>query len=155
VNLTANFTLAEFTASDTAARLGIDNSLPATLLVAATNTCDMLEQIRDRLAAIAGHQVPIILTSGFRCPALNTAIGSGPGSDHPKAMAADFKAPAFGTPYEVARALAPLVGELGIGQLIHEYGSWVHVSTRRPDKDVNRIITISKAGTRVGVEVVA
>ncbi len=155
MNLTPHFTLAEFTDSDTAARLGIDNSMPATLLVAATNTCDLLEQIRDRLAAMAGRPVPIIVTSGYRCPALNTVIGSGPGSDHPRAMAADFKAPAFGTPYEVAQALAPLVDEMGIGQLIHEYGRWVHVSTRLTDKDVNRIITISKAGTRVGVEAVA
>jgi zinc D-Ala-D-Ala carboxypeptidase len=151
VNLTPHFTLAEFTASDTAARLAIDNSLPASLLIAATNTAQLLEQIRNRLTALAGRPVPIILTSGYRCPALNQAIGSSAGSDHPKAMAADFKAPAFGTPYEVARALAPLVGELDIGQLIHEYGSWIHVSTRRPDKQLNRVITISRRGTEVGV----
>ncbi len=151
MNLTAHFTLAEFTDSDTAARLGIDNSLPATLLVAATSTCDLLEQIRDRLAVMAGRPVPIIVTSGYRCPALNVAIGSRPTSDHIKGAAADFKAPAFGTPYQVAQALAPLVGELGIGQLIHEYGSWVHVSTRRPDKQVNRVITISRRGTEAGV----
>ena len=151
MNLTPNFTVQEFTASDTAARLGIDNSLPPTLLVAATDTCHMLELVRDRLGQLAGHPVPVILTSGYRCPALNTAIGSSPSSDHVKALAADFKAPAFGTPYQVAQALAPLVTELGIGQLIHEYGQWVHLSTRRPDKQLNRIITISKRGTEVGV----
>lgn len=155
MNLSEHFTMAEFTASDTARRLGIDNSLPATLLIAAKDTCEMLENIRAHLGRLAGRDIPILLTSGFRCAALNAAIGSGPGSDHPKARAADFRAPAFGTPYEVARALAPHVSDLGIGQLIHEYGSWVHVSTRWPDKALNRIITISRAGTAVGIAEVA
>lgn len=155
MNLSAHFTAAEFTASDTATRRGIDNALPASMLVAATTTCQMLERIREHLSRAAGHPVPIILTSGYRCTELNTAIGSGPGSDHPRAMAADFKAPAFGTPYQVARELAAHVSELDIGQLIHEYGSWVHVSTRRPDKQINRIITVSKAGTQAGVLEVA
>lgn len=69
-------------------------------------------------------------------------------------MAVDFKAPGFGTPYDIAKALAPKVGELGIGQLIHEFGSWVHVSTRRPSNEVNRIITISSRGTEVGIRAV-
>lgn len=154
MNLTPHFTVEEFTASDTARRLGIDNSLPATLLVAATNTSQMLEQIRDQLVHRARRDIPILITSGYRCAALNTAIGSSSGSDHIRGMAADFKAPAFGTPYDIACALAPLVTELGIGQLIYEFGTWVHVSTRRPEKELNRIITISQSGTRVGVEVV-
>lgn len=155
MKLSAHFTAEEFTASDTAARLGINNELPASMLVAATATCEMLERIRDHLSRRAGHPVPIILTSGYRCMELNAAIGSGSTSDHPRALAADFKAPAFGTPYQVAAELAAHVSELDIGQLIHEYGSWVHVSTRRPDKQINRIITISKAGTQAGVQVVA
>jgi zinc D-Ala-D-Ala carboxypeptidase len=151
MNLSPHFSAAEFTASATAERLGLDNSLPASLLIAATSTALLLERIRERLSALAGRPVPIWLTSGYRCPALNAAIGSTPGSDHVRALAADFKAPAFGTPHQVACALAPLVGELEIGQLIHEYGTWIHVSTRRPDKQLNRIITISKRGTEVGV----
>ena len=56
---------------------------------------------------------------------------------------------------QIARALAPLVDVLGIGQLIYErFGStsWVHVSTRVPDKRVNRVITITSAGTQLGVQ---
>ena len=151
MNLSPHFTVAEFTASQTAARRGIDNSLPASLLMAAGDTALMLEQIRDKLSRLAGRTVPIIITSGYRCPDLNTAIGSSAGSDHIRAMAADFRAPAYGTPYEIARALAPHVSELEIGQLIHEYGGWVHVSTRRPEKQLNRIITISRRGVDVGV----
>lgn len=151
MNLTEHFTAAEFTASDTALRLGIDNGLPATLLPEATRTCEMLERIRSRLTRLAGVPVPVVITSGYRCLALNRAIGSADSSDHVRAMAVDFKAGRFGTAYQVAKLLAPLVGELQIGQLIHEYGAWVHVSTRRPDKQINSIITISRRGTEVGI----
>lgn len=146
MNLTQHFTAAEFTDSDTATRHGIDNSLPETLLADAVATCEMLERIRELLDA------PVIVTSGYRCPDLNAAIGSGRTSDHVKAMAADFKAPAFGTPKEVCEALLPNLDELGIGQLIHEFGRWVHVSTRRPDKAVNRVITITARGTEPGIQ---
>lgn len=151
MNLTPHFTVEEFTASDTAARRGIDNSLPATLLPEAKRTFEMMERIRVRLSRLIGQEVPIVLTSGYRCLELNRAIGSSDSSDHVRAMAVDFKVGRFGTAYQVSRLLAPLVGELEIGQLIHEYGSWVHVSTRRPDKQLNRIITISKRGTEVGI----
>lgn len=151
MNLTPHFTVSEFTASDTAARLGIDNSLPATMLVAARETCELLERIRAFLGGAKAREVPLVVTSGYRCPALNRAIGSAPTSDHVLSLAADFKAPAFGSAFEVAQALAPHVSELGIGQLIHEFGSWVHVSTRQPARPVNRIITITRRGTEVGI----
>jgi transcription termination factor Rho len=47
------------------------------------------------------------------------------------------------------------VDVLGIGQLIYErFGStsWVHVSTRVPDKRVNRVITITSSGTQLGIQ---
>lgn len=151
MQLTRHFTLQEFTASDTASRRpDIDNSLPPELLLEARRTCEMLERIRARLSDLAGQTVPIILTSGYRCLQLNRLIGSGDGSDHVRAMAADFKVGRF-TAYQVARSLAPAVDELGIGQLIHEYGSWVHVSTKRPAHAVNRIITISRRGVAAGI----
>lgn len=151
MQITPHFSLEEFTASDTAARRGIDNSLPGGLEPTAIATCEMMERIRAELSRQAGRDIPISVTSGYRSPALNRAIGSTDTSDHPRAMAVDFKAPAFGTPFDVATALAPRVSELGIGQLIHEFGSWVHVSTRRAAKDVNRIITISNRGTEAGI----
>lgn len=151
MNLSPHFTDHEFTASDMAERRGIDNSLPSALLANAEGTARMLESIRTYLSKRAGRDIPVQITSGYRCPALNRAIGSSDASDHTKAMAADIKAPAFGTAFEVATALAPHVSELGIGQLIHEFGSWVHVSTRVPSNPVNRIITIDKAGTHLGI----
>jgi zinc D-Ala-D-Ala carboxypeptidase len=151
VNLTQHFTLEEFAASDTAARLGIDNAVPPELMTEARRTCELLERIRARLSRLVGQEVPIVVTSGYRCLQLNRAIGSADASDHVLGKAVDFKAGRFGNAFQVAGLLAPLVGELEIGQLIHEYGSWVHVSTRRPEKPVNRIITISRRGTEPGI----
>jgi len=151
VNLSTHFTLAEFTASETAARLGIDNDLPTALAATARETCEMLEHVRSLLSKLAQRDVAVQITSGYRCLALNRAIGSSDSSDHVRAQAADIKVPAFGSPLKVCEALAPHLSTLGIGQLIHEFGSWVHVSTRTPSNPVNRIITIDRLGTRAGI----
>jgi zinc D-Ala-D-Ala carboxypeptidase len=152
----AHFTMAEFIASDTAARRGIDNTMPEDLEHNAWGTLALLETIRAHLSKVAGRDIPITIVSGYRCPALNVAVGGVGPSDHVKAMAADIRAPAFGTPYEIACELAPRVSVLGIGQLINEFAdspnAWVHVSTRLPDKAINRIITIGRHGTEVGVQ---
>lgn len=152
--MTQHFSLAEFVASDTARARRIDNTLPDDLVPAATATLEMLEQIRAQLCALAGRDVPIIISSGYRSPALNSAVGSSSTSDHPKGMAADWTAPSFGSPLVICNALAPLVGVLGIGQLINERvrgGAWVHTSTRMPLVAGNRVITISDAGTVPGI----
>ncbi len=143
--MTPHFSLEEFTASDTAARLNIDNRIPDELRENALKTLQMMERIRFHIDA------PITITSGYRCSALNQAIGSKPTSDHTLAFAVDFKAPKSGTPYEIAKDLAGVIDVLGIGQLILEFGTWVHVSLARPEKTINRIITIDKTGTRAGI----
>ena len=147
MKLSPHFTAVEFVASDYAARHGIDNSLPKDLWLNAVATAEMMERIRGAL-----DNKPIYITSGYRSPAVNTGIGSGMTSDHVKALAVDFKCPAFGTPYEVAKHLSTKLESLGIGQLIHEYGHWIHVSSRHPSKVINRVITISSAGTELGVQ---
>jgi len=143
--MTPHFSLEEFTASDTAARLGIDNDLPIELRENALKTLEMMERIRFHIDA------PITITSGYRCEALNKAVGSKPGSDHTLAFAVDFKAPRAGTPFQIAASLAPVFKIIGIGQLILEFGTWVQVRTRIPDKVINRIITIDKTETRAGI----
>lgn len=155
MQLTPHFSLEEFTFSQTAARFGIDNTLGEPLLSNARMTCAMLEAIRTYLNDHAGVRMaqdrPVRITSGYRCAELNACIGSKPTSHHVLAAAADIVAPWFGTPYQVAQALAPAVDALGIGQLIHEYGQWVHVSCL-PVAPQNRIITISRAGTVTGIQ---
>lgn len=155
MNIT-HFTLDEFVASDTAARLKIDNTMPDELVPNAWATLAMLEGVRAHLSAKAGRDVPVYVVSGYRCPDLNKAVGGVPSSDHVKGMAADIRAPSFGSAYDVACELATCVSSLGIGQLINEFAdsphAWVHVSTRLPDKAINRIITINSHGTEVGVQ---
>jgi hypothetical protein len=151
-----NFSLGEFTQSDTAKAKGISNTLPASLEATALNTLEMMQRIRDHLSAIKGRDVPITITSGYRSPALNRAVGGVPSSDHVAGCAVDFRAPAFGSAMEVAAELAKYVDELKIGQLINEHPeqgakAWVHVSTRKQVLSVNRIITIKNTGTTPGV----
>ena len=149
-----HFTLDEFCASDMALRRRIANHLPAELEPQAWATLAMLEGVRAFLSAKAGRDVPVSISSGYRSPQLNAAVGGVPTSDHVKACAADIRAPAFGSPLQVAQALAGHVEELGIGQLINEFpgaGGWVHLSTRKPDKALNRVITITAQGAVVGV----
>lgn len=156
MQLTKHFNIRELTQSSTATRLGINNTLPAILVGNMVETAEMLERIRSHLSSVAGKDTPVTVTSGYRCLPLNRALKSSDESDHVKARAADIEVPSFGSPYQVAAALAPMVGVLKIGQLILEYpdsadGGWVHVSTSLPKKLVNRIITIKHSGTVVGI----
>lgn len=150
--LTTHFTLEELTRSSTADRLGMPNWPEADDLRRLRGTAEMLQRIRDTL----GH--PVIVTSAYRAPAVNRAVGGVTSSDHVKGQAADILVPGYGSAYQVAKALAPLVSVLGIGQLILEGvkgKQWVHVSTRIPERPVNRVITITDAGVQVGIQELA
>ncbi len=152
MKLTPHFTLAELTASSRARQLGLENTPSAEALQRLQGTAEMLERIRAVLDA------PVIVTSGYRSLAVNRAVGGVSSSDHLTGEAADILAPTFGTPYQVAKTLAPLVSTLSIGQLILEGvkgKQWVHVSTRRPSSTFNRVITITDAGARVGIQALA
>jgi zinc D-Ala-D-Ala carboxypeptidase len=157
--LTLHFTLEEFTRSDTAASLKIDNTLPERLMDEARNTAQMAERVRTFLTGRMGKDVPLHVSSAWRCPELDLAIRKRPKTgDHSLMKAIDFTAPDYGTPYQIAKALAPMISILGIGQLIYECPTpgheWVHISSRIPDKIMNRVITISPAGPEVGIQTV-
>lgn len=150
--LTPHFTLAELTRSTTATHLRLNNTPSPDALRALQTTAEMLERIRATLGK------PIIVTSGYRSPTVNRAVGGVSSSDHMTGQAADFVAPAYGSPYLIASLLAPLVSTLGIEQLILEGvrgKQWIHVSTRRPTKAINRILTITDAGARAGIQAVS
>jgi zinc D-Ala-D-Ala carboxypeptidase len=149
MNLSPHFTLHEATVSQTAARMGIDNTPTGPLLDAVRQTATFMERVRS----VLGH--PIVVTSWYRCPDLERAItGLAPGrplsGHHPKGAAVDFICPAYGSPLDVATRLSAMVDPLGVGQLIYEYGAWVHIS-RLPVAPVNRIITIDQRGVQVGI----
>lgn len=149
MKLTPHFTLAELTASNKARAMGVDNTPPPEIVPRLVLTAEMLERIRSTL------NVPITVTSGYRCRIVNQAVGGATSSDHTQGHAADIVAPGYGTPTQIARCLAPLVSVLGIGQLILEGvkgKQWVHVSTRVPDKPANRVITITDKGAQLGIQ---
>jgi len=120
MQLSPHFTLAEFTASDTARRIGNDNRPTASHLENLRHTAAQLERIR----AIVGG--PIVLTSGYRNPVVNRAVGGTPTSAHPMGFAADIRRPGL-TPAELARRIRDSV--VRFDQLILETGrKVVHVS---------------------------
>ena len=139
MNLSPHFTLAEFTVSDTAARKGIDNTPPDGVLPALRKTAQGLEAVRVRLG-----MAPITITSGYRCLALNRAIGSKDSSQHPLGQAADFICPRFGTPREIVAALRD--SGIAFDQLIVEFDRWVHISFA--DKPRHMVLEIDAKGTR-------
>lgn len=117
--LTHHFSLEELTFSSTAQRQSIDNT-PGLDTVACLTICAMgLEKIRALLGA------PLHIDSGYRCPALNKAVGGVPNSAHVDGYAADFVCPDYGTPLMIARAIAG--SDIAFDQVIQE-GTWVHVS---------------------------
>jgi hypothetical protein len=148
LQLSPHFTLAELTASNKARALGLDNTPAPELLPRLILLAEMLERIRSTL------NVPITVTSGYRSPQVNRAVGGVTSSDHIQGHAADILAPRYGTASDVATMLAPLVSVLGIGQLILEGiggKQWVHVSTHAPEKSINRVLTITDKGKQPGI----
>jgi zinc D-Ala-D-Ala carboxypeptidase len=146
--LTPHFSLEEMTFSDTANLQGIDNTPNAEEVECLVRTCEVLEQIRT----LCGSH-PVIITSGFRCPDLNKAVGGASDSAHVYGLAADFVIPEFGTPKEICNHLIDQLWELGIDQLINESssgGAWVHVGLTAGDPRCEAL-TISPYGTQIGI----
>jgi zinc D-Ala-D-Ala carboxypeptidase len=119
MKLSENFDLSEFTESQVALRRGIDNRPSSSIIANLKITAEGLEQVRALLNA------PIIISSGYRCPALNFAVGGSMKSAHISGFAADFIAPKFGTPKQIVQKIQQ--SEIKYDQLIHE-GTWVHIS---------------------------
>lgn len=144
MNLSDHFTLEALIASETAARKGISN-VPDDLVLANLRVlAAQLEVVRGILG------VPMYVSSGYRCLALNRLIGSKDSSAHVQGLAADFKAPDFGTPMEVATELAKHADEIGFDQLIHEFRSWVHIGFRA-EGPRGQLLTIDTRGTLSGL----
>ena len=126
MNLSANFTLKELTKSDTATRLGLDNTPDDEALENLKTLCEkVLQPVREHF----GKSVTV--NSGYRSPESNAAVGGSKTSDHCKGMAADIEI------VGVANAdLAQwIMDNLEYTQLILEFytpgipdSGWVHVS---------------------------
>jgi hypothetical protein len=143
MKLSPHFTLEEFLVSEVGARVGIDNTPDDEVI-------DNLRVLASTLQAIRIHlQHPIVITSGYRCSELNRLVGGADTSAHLRGWAADFTCPGYGPPLAVARAITYQWG-VRFDQLIHEFGSWVHLSV---DPRMRRqMLTIDRRGTRQGLQ---
>ncbi len=108
--LSPNFTLAEATASETARRIGNDNQPTDAHLVNLRTTAGHMEVARR----ILGNRA-ITVTSWYRNPVVNRAVGGVPTSHHALGLAVDFRV-ADMTGLEAARVLA--ASDLQFDQLI-------------------------------------
>jgi hypothetical protein len=126
MNLSANFTLKELTKSDTATRLGLDNTPDDAALENLKTLCEkVLQPVRDHF----GKSVTV--NSGYRSPESNAAVGGSKTSDHCKGQAADIEIDGLPNP-ELAKWI---MDNLDYTQLILEFytqgqpnSGWVHVS---------------------------
>lgn len=154
IKLSDNFWLYEFEKSDTAVRLGIDNTVPEHLIpkleyLAAT----VLQPTRDHFVKRLKRARSMKINSGYRCPALNFAVGSKDTSQHLKAEAADAEIPGVDN-YEVACWIRD---NLEFDQLILEFytgepsSGWVHVSKKEEGHNRNECLTINTSGVKRGL----
>lgn len=117
------FSIKEMTKSNTATAKGIDNTPDQTIT---DNLTKLIEAVLDPLREWYGK--PIIVNSGYRCEALNKAIGGAKSSQHMLGEAADIT---VGSKEENEKLFNYIKDNLEFDQLINEYDfSWVHVSYR-------------------------
>lgn len=123
MNLTKNFTIEEMVASSTAKARGINNT-PSVDHIANLSrlAIKILQPVRD----VYGK--PMTITSGYRCPALNKAVGGVATSQHLYGEAADIKVSDNKALFNIMKKMV-LEGKIVVGQLLDENnGSWIHVS---------------------------
>lgn len=124
MNLTDHFTLEEMVISEVAARKGLDNTPSDTVIANLTRVAQYLEQVRSAAKVAYGPDKVVIVTSGYRSPAVNEAVGGVSTSAHCKGLAADIHVPGVAV-LDLARLIEAKL--TGYDQLIHEFGAWVHV----------------------------
>lgn len=124
MRLSPHFVLREFTKSATADSLRNPNTPTTEHLENLKHLASKMEEVRDILG---GN--PIVITSGYRNPEVNKAVGGVPTSSHAQGLAADFHCYRFGSDFDVANAVAN--SGLEFDQLIYEIGrngnTWVHI----------------------------
>ena len=121
MKLTPNFTLQEMTISQTAERHGIDNTPNSEQIINLKRVSTVLEVIRATIDR------PVMVSSGFRCLALNTAVRGSSTSKHMEGLAVDFHVAGM-TPHDVIEAVKHVVP---YRTLIDEFGRWVHLDIER------------------------
>ena len=137
----ANFTIGELCASKVAQEKGIDNTPPAVVRVHLTETITLLEAIRAEWAKYCEQYnlgtPSLIVTSGYRSPELNKAVGGVKNSAHVAGYAADI-VPANGKQDNFEYFMSEVFSKKGYAfdQIIIERSKnsrWVHVGYKKAD----------------------
>jgi len=150
MKLSNSFSLAEMLKSNTANRRGIQEQYTPSKEVIdnLTRLCKkVLQPIRDSL------ELPVRVTSGYRCKELNKAIGGSSKSQHVKGEAADIELWIRGQEKN-AILLDEIINlsfrnEIEFDQLIIEYPvndvpKWIHISYS--DNNRNQILIAERIG---------
>lgn len=141
--LSPNFFLSEFTRSELAERMGVDNTPTPEEIEALRRNAAGMEQVRALLS------VAILISSALRREALERVLCAKDFTawcqrhkkseasawpeyfarkQHPQGLATDWTAPAYGPPIACCRAVAS--SQIAFDQLIFEY-TWAHISWPR------------------------
>ena len=128
MKLSKNFALSEITHSNTAKRLGIENEPTEKHLQNMQHLVDnLLQPLRDAVG-------PIRISSGYRNPSLNRAIGGSVSSQHCKGEALDIQF------WQMGKMMNELIYEwildsgLEFDQMINEFDfAWIHISLKAKD----------------------
>lgn len=151
MKVSKHFTLEEFTYSDTAKKFEIANTPDDFHIKIIKHTAEyLLEPLRNLLGVYYGKTVCIRITSGYRCPLLNSKVGGSGTSQHVKGCAVDIEAYYMSGKKKIIINYIELytlikqwvkAGKLSIDQCIQEVSGsakWVHVSHHPSGKTCDR-----------------
>jgi len=145
MQLSKNFSMAEFTKSQTAERKGINNTPQGVHLEAARALFEnVVQKVRD-------HFGTTTINSGYRCPTLNAAVGGSATSQHCYGEAADIEVPGVAN----ADLANWIVDNTDFDQVILEFytpgipdSGWVHVSYKADGSNRGKALTASRVNGR-------
>ena len=150
MRLSKNFTLSEVTRSNTARRLSIDNTPKNHHLKSMQRLItNLIQPMRDALG-------PIRITSGYRSPELNRAIGGSKKSQHCHGQAIDLD-DTYGHRTN-ASMFTFIKNHLDFDQMIWEFGddknpAWVHVSYVSEEDNRHRCLKAVKKNGKTHYEI--
>lgn len=137
IQLSKHFKLSEFTRSATASAKKIDNTPTLEVVSNLQQLCiHVLEPLREHF------NCPITISSGYRCPALNTAVGGVATSQHMTGEAADIHLPSSA----IGKKWFIWLMDQDFDQLILEKSTptstsyWIHVSYRQNGNNRHQVI---------------
>lgn len=136
--LSKHFKLSEFTRSATASAKKIDNTPSLEIVSNLQQLCiHVLEPLREH------SNCPITISSGYRCPALNKAVGGVATSQHMAGEAADIHLPDEATG---KRWFVWLMDNVQFHQLIWEKSTptsthhWIHIAFKQNGHNAQQVI---------------